>query len=140
MAIEISSMVAQQRPTSANDGGQFVKLDGAKDSASGGNAVDQQGNNLPQQSAESKVSKTQLRDAVDQINTIVQNVKRDLSFSLDEGSGKTVIRVIDSDSGKLVRQIPSEEVLALASYLQGVTEDSFGSGNIPPGFLFSDST
>ncbi|GAA5233683.1 flagellar protein FlaG [Verticiella sediminum] len=37
-----------------------------------------------------------------------------LSFSIDDSSGRVVIRVIDSDSGETVREIPPEEALRLA--------------------------
>jgi len=89
-----------------------------------------QGKELPQQA-----DKTQLQDAVSKINNLVQNVQRDISFSLDENSGQTVIKVVDTNSGELIRQIPTEEVLAIAAYIQ----DSAGAGQVPQGMLFSDS-
>lgn len=47
-------------------------------------------------------------------------VNNDLQFSVDRGSGDIVIRVIDGKTGDLVRQIPSEEVLAIARDLDRV--------------------
>lgn len=41
--------------------------------------------------------------------------QRKLEFSVDESSGRDVVKVIDSDSGDLIRQFPSEEVLKLSS-------------------------
>ncbi|MCP4077351.1 MAG: flagellar protein FlaG, partial [Gammaproteobacteria bacterium] len=73
--------------------------------------------------------------------SFVQTVQRDLTFSFDEGSGQTVIKVIDSKSGGLVRQIPSEEVLSMATHLRDV-ESMMGSqqSEMPEGMLFSDKT
>jgi len=142
MANEITSMVqAQQLPATAQKSGQFVKLEAANVSDIRGQSVPDEGQKLPQQE-ESKpaVDQSQLREAVSQINSFVQSVQRDLSFSMDEGSGRTIIKVIDSESGKLVRQIPSEEVLALASYLQDVNQGSADGGTVPSGILFSDRT
>lgn len=41
--------------------------------------------------------------------------QRKLEFSIDEDSGRNVVKVIDSDSGDIIRQFPSEEVLKLSS-------------------------
>lgn len=38
----------------------------------------------------------------------VQNVSRDLQFSVDQDSGKTVIKVLDSRTKEIIRQIPFE--------------------------------
>jgi flagellar protein FlaG len=44
----------------------------------------------------------------------VQNVKRELQFSVDKDLGRTVVKVVDSESGDLIRQIPEEIFLELA--------------------------
>ncbi|PKM46131.1 MAG: flagellar biosynthesis protein FlaG [Gammaproteobacteria bacterium HGW-Gammaproteobacteria-1] len=59
----------------------------------------------------------QLRNAMSQLSNYVQSVQRNLNFSIDESSGQTVIKVIDSESEEIIRQIPSEEMLALARRL-----------------------
>lgn len=41
-----------------------------------------------------------------------------LDFTLSETSGRPVVQVLDSDSKTLIRQIPSEEMLALREWLQ----------------------
>ena len=48
----------------------------------------------------------------------MQSNSRQLNFSVDEGSNKQVVKVTDAESGKIIRQIPSEEVLALSERLQ----------------------
>jgi flagellar protein FlaG len=60
---------------------------------------------------------SRLEQAVQEIEKFVQSVKRNLEFSIDEASGKVVVKVIASESGLIVRQIPSEEVLKLAESL-----------------------
>lgn len=140
MANEISSMIMAQVPRPANESGQFVKVDSVKAPAVGGNALPKQGNDLPSQVDSKSTGTAEIKEAVSQINNFVQSVQRDLSFSMDEGSGRTIITVIDSNSGKMVRQIPSEEVLALATYLSDLGSSSESGGNIPRGILFSDNT
>jgi len=52
-----------------------------------------------------------LRDKVAELNDYMQNLNRSLQFSVDDESGDTVIKVVDSETEELVRQIPSEEIL-----------------------------
>jgi flagellar protein FlaG len=69
----------------------------------------------------------QLKMAVQEIEKFVQSVKRNLEFSIDEPSGKVVVKVIASDSGEVVRQIPNEEVLRLANSLNDASSLLFST-------------
>ncbi len=40
-----------------------------------------------------------------------------LQFSVHEETGRTVVRVVDKDTGELIRQIPPQELLELADKL-----------------------
>ena len=82
----------------------------------------------------------ELHKAVREINEFVQNVQRDLSFNVDETSGRTVIKVIDRDSGDTVRQIPTEEVLVIARHIRSVSDESMSREVVPTGLLFSENT
>lgn len=64
------------------------------------------------------VSAEQIENAVSQLSEFVKTNSRQLNFSVDEGSNKQVVRVTDSESGKIIRQIPTEEVLKLSERLQ----------------------
>jgi flagellar protein FlaG len=68
-----------------------------------------------------------LKMAVQEIEKFVQSVKRNLEFSIDEPSGKVVVKVIASDSGEVVRQIPNEEVLKLANSLNDASSLLFSA-------------
>jgi flagellar protein FlaG len=61
---------------------------------------------------------TQLKEAVSKLNDYVQNTRRNLSFSVEETTGRTVVRVYDAETDELIRQIPSEETLRLAETIQ----------------------
>lgn len=60
-------------------------------------------------------------EQVDHLNKLLQVHQQHLSFSIDESSGISVLRVIDSDSGDLIRQMPSESWLKLARELAAST-------------------
>lgn len=64
------------------------------------------------------VSDEQIETAVSQLSNFVQTNSRQLNFSVDEGSNKQVVKVTDAESGKVIRQIPSEEILKLSERLQ----------------------
>ncbi|MFT6778643.1 MAG: flagellar protein FlaG [Paraglaciecola sp.] len=64
------------------------------------------------------VNVRQIESAVSQLNEFVQSNNRQLNFSVDEGSNKQVVKVTDAQSGKIIRQIPSEELLKLSERLQ----------------------
>lgn len=67
-----------------------------------------------------------LEQALQDLNGYVQNVQRNLQFDVDDTSGHTVIRVVDSETEEVIRQIPSEEVLALARHLKSMGEGEQG--------------
>ena len=66
-----------------------------------------------------------VKNAVAEIEKFLSESRRNLQFSTDEESGKIVVRVIASDSGELIRQIPSEEALRIAHSLSDVNSILF---------------
>lgn len=59
-----------------------------------------------------------LENVVSDINSMVQDLTRELQFKVDEESGETVVRVIDKATDELIRQIPAEEILELRKRLE----------------------
>ena len=55
--------------------------------------------------------------AVSQLNDLIQNIRRELQFAVDEDSGQTVITVIDVETRQVVRQIPPQEVTRIIQSL-----------------------
>lgn len=76
---------------------------------------------------EAQSEQEKVKMAVQEIEKFVQSVKRNLEFSIDEPSGKVVVKVIASDSGEVVRQIPNEEVLRLANSLNDASSLLFSA-------------
>ena len=60
----------------------------------------------------------EIDSAISQLNDYAQNLKRELHFSVDEASGRTVIKVTDPETEEIIRQIPPEEVLRIAESLE----------------------
>jgi len=76
------------------------------------------------QAEEKETSEQALDDAVKQLNSYVQSINRNLEFNIDNDSGQTVVKVIDSETDELIRQIPNEEALSIAKQLDGVSDDN----------------
>ncbi|WP_312944010.1 flagellar protein FlaG [Stutzerimonas kunmingensis] len=80
----------------------------------GFSASEEQGKSEKTADAEKPVDMTEL---IERFRSQVQSIQRDLNFSVDDSTGDVVVQVIDGDSGKVVRQIPSEEILRLTERL-----------------------
>jgi flagellar protein FlaG len=69
------------------------------------------------------MSTDELGKAVEDVNQFVNSQGRTLNFSVDEESGKPVVKVIDFETKEVIRQIPSEEVLTMAKAIKRLQED-----------------
>ncbi len=58
-----------------------------------------------------------VRAATARINLALQSMATHVQFVVDEATGRTVVTVIDNDTNKVIRQIPSAETLAIANSL-----------------------
>lgn len=54
-----------------------------------------------------------VKETVASLNAFVQLMDRNVSFEVDETSGRDIISVFEKDTKELIRQIPSEETLEL---------------------------
>lgn len=86
---------------------------------------EQHGNNLPGKAEDTgrnveqknAVDAEALEKAVRQINENEKVVQHEIRFNIDEDSGKTVIKVMNTETSEVIRQIPNEEALAFARKL-----------------------
>ncbi|SUD77521.1 flagellar protein FlaG [Pseudomonas putida] len=62
-------------------------------------------------------SREDLEKAVGEIRDFVQSSQRQLDFSIDDSTGRVVVKVIATQSGEVIRQLPSELALKLAQSL-----------------------
>ena len=64
-----------------------------------------------------------MSDAISRVESFLQGQNRNLAFSIDENTERSVVTVLDSDTGDVIRQIPSEELLVLAKRIQELQQD-----------------
>ncbi|MDS4013412.1 MAG: flagellar protein FlaG [Candidatus Accumulibacter sp.] len=62
-------------------------------------------------------TRSEVTEAVSQIKEFVAQSGKEINFSIDEQSGIRVVKVLDTATNEVVRQIPSEEVVAIARAL-----------------------
>ncbi len=66
------------------------------------------------QTQKTETTREKLEEAVKQVNDFVQPFNNGLQFSLDDDTGKTIVKVIDKATEEVIRQFPSEEMLGIA--------------------------
>jgi len=59
-------------------------------------------------------SQNEIRQALDEVREVLAPVAQNLRFSIDDDTGKTVIKIIDSSTDEVIKQIPSDEIIAIA--------------------------
>lgn len=61
--------------------------------------------------------KEELAQATEKISKLVATFASELNFSIDEDLGVPIVKVIDKHTDKVIRQIPTEEVLEMSKNL-----------------------
>ncbi|MCB5189255.1 flagellar protein FlaG [Methylobacillus arboreus] len=78
------------------------------------------GAKLETQQQVAEASKGNVEAAVKQINEFIAPIMQSIQFSTDNDSGRIVVKVVDSETQKVLRQIPSEEALAISKALDSL--------------------
>ncbi len=72
------------------------------------------------------------RELLKQVQNHPQMIRRNLEFSIDEETGREVVRVIDSDTKEVIRQLPPEQILHMIAQIQELRD------SMTPGVLLDD--
>ena len=67
---------------------------------------------------ESEITQEVIAKAATQIQSFVQEMGRNLSFTVDETTGYNVVRVMNPETNEVIRQLPSEELLKIARSME----------------------
>lgn len=78
------------------------------------------------QASEHAPSPQQMQIAVDTINRAMQQSNQSMQISVDFATRKPVVRLTDTATGELIRQIPSKEILAIARSIDQFLEFQHG--------------
>jgi len=94
--------------------GTFAVLKSAPEKVQGGNAESEIGKKLP------APEKPNVEALAKQLNYASKALGRDLRFQVDMESGRSVIQVLDRETGEIIRQIPPENAKTYVSEMGDV--------------------
>lgn len=58
-----------------------------------------------------------INGAIAQVNAVVKQYDNNLQFSIDQDTGIDVVKVVDTSTSEVIKQLPSPEILAIAKAL-----------------------
>ena len=112
----LSSDLAPRRPASESVATTVAAIADESSPAKPVNITEQ----AVQSAKEVQPTRDELDKAVKDVNEFVGAVNTDLRFSVDDDSGRTVVKVIDVATKEVIKQYPSEEMLAIAKALDSI--------------------
>lgn len=94
--------------------GTFVALKPAPEKVQGGNTRPEAGKELPDN------EQPDMELLARELNAASLTIGRDLHFEVDMQSGRSVIQVLDRETGEIIRQIPPENARTYVSDIGAV--------------------
>lgn len=71
----------------------------------------------PESAKKTMISETAVKQALEEINRFISPVNGDIEFAQDEDTGKTLVKIVDTQTKTVIRQIPTKEALEIAKEL-----------------------
>ena len=68
-----------------------------------------------------RVNADDVKEALKEINEKMSLSNHSIRFSVDDATKDIVVKIVDSNDGEVIQQIPAEEVLKLRERLQDIT-------------------
>lgn len=74
------------------------------------------------QVAEQQPTSAQMQNVLDSINKALKQSNKNLEFSMDSETNRSVVKLVDSETGDVIRQFPSEEALAISRAIDRIQQ------------------
>ncbi len=113
-SINNTSMSVPQLPAASPRDSQAARTQTGSAASVETRTGDVQQNTRVQEQTARVPSVDEVQKALEEVERAVAPMAQSLAFSLDKDSGKTVVKVMDTETNEVIRQIPSEEVLAIS--------------------------
>lgn len=68
-----------------------------------------------------KATEEKIHRVSELMNDYVSSMQRDIKIKVDDETGKIIIKVISEETGKVIREIPPKELLALAAKMEEIS-------------------
>jgi flagellar protein FlaG len=111
----VSGLPAQQVDREAQVKAQVRPVEKSAEAAR--NALDEKRLRQEQDKAQ-RMSRSELQAAVEEVQVRMDQMGTNLQFTMDKEVEDIVVKVTDKQSGDLIRQIPSEDVVKLRKQLE----------------------
>ncbi len=118
ISAEVLQMAAARKPVADSEQRQAVKSASTDSRVRDQQQTEATANKPAEEKSQQQRANEQLQEAVAELNSFVQNINRSLQFNVDNESGGTIIKVLDSETEELIRQIPSAELLELSKRIE----------------------
>ena len=122
MTTEINSLVNNLRPLNQELSGSAVgrvpkgqEVAGPQ-SVAGSRGTSPAGTD-PDRAKQGAMDENGLEGTVSELNALAQRMRRELQFTIEKDSGEMIVKVIDTETDEVIRQIPPEAVLELRKRL-----------------------
>jgi flagellar protein FlaG len=73
---------------------------------------------VPREKKADQIGLQELTNALDRINKTVRIFNRSIQFTEHEASGRLWVKVVDTESQEIVREIPPEEILEIMARIE----------------------
>ncbi len=67
-----------------------------------------------------KPTTEQVRESLKEINKVLTGFSISVQFQIDPDYKELIVKVVDQDTGKLIRQIPTEEVVSISKAMDNL--------------------
>ena len=71
----------------------------------------------PESAKKATISETEIKHALEEINRFITPVNGNIEFAQDEDTGKTLVKIVDTQTKTVIRQIPTKEAVEIAKEL-----------------------
>jgi flagellar protein FlaG len=72
--------------------------------------------------ADQQATAAQLQNVVDNINKALKQSNKNIEFAIDSDSKRSIVKLVDSETGDVIRQFPSEEALAISKAIDRIQQ------------------
>lgn len=80
------------------------------------------------QAAAQPPTPAQIKAAMDDINKMLKQGDSGLQFSVDKETNRTVFKLVESETGEVIRQYPTEDMLAIARAIDQLEQQAKTQG------------
>jgi len=119
--MEIIKPVSNFGPSQSSQATENAVTSSARATGSQNESSTKEADSKPQ-SQKPPLASGQIAAEIREINEALQNIERSIRFRVSENSQEPIIRVVNSDTGELIREIPSEALQRISSALKGNLE------------------